>query len=103
MGQNFNTNAVAEPKPTANGTMEPSLQWRTFLQHAITAKKSLKSKNDEYSRILDNGWSICYSLQNVGFSCQKKYGESHQALSTRPHMLLKERIRIVQGLPVQMT
>lgn len=95
VGQNFNTNAVAEPKPTA-GTDGTQLTVEDLFYNMPSRLKSLRSKNDEYSRILDVVGRYAIHCQNVGFSC-KKYGESHQALSTRPHMLLKERIRIVQG------
>jgi DNA mismatch repair protein MLH1 len=95
VGQNFNANAVAEPKPTA-GTDGTQLTVEDLFYNMPSRLKSLKSKNDEYSRILDVVGRYAIHCQNVGFSC-KKFGESHQALSTRPHMLLKERIRIVQG------
>ncbi|RLV85957.1 DNA mismatch repair protein MLH1 [Meyerozyma sp. JA9] len=95
VGQNFNANAVAEPKPTA-GTDGTQLTVEDLFYNMPSRLKSLKSKNDEYSRILDVVGRYAIHCQNVGFSC-KKFGESHQALSTRPHMSLKERIRIVQG------
>lgn len=95
VGQNFNSNASAEPKPTA-GTNGTQITVEDLFYNMPSRLKALRSKNEEYSKILDVVGKYAIHCKDVGFSC-KKVGDSHQVLSTRPNIPLKDRIRIVQG------
>ncbi|CAH2355214.1 DNA mismatch repair protein Mlh1p [[Candida] railenensis] len=95
---NFKISAgEASPKPIAgkNGT---TITVEDLFYNAPARLKATKSKNDEFIKILDViGRYAVHS--EVGISC-KKFGDSHQALITRPNLTLKERIRIVFGSSV---
>lgn len=98
VGHNFNASAAPEPKPTA-GTDGTQLTVEDLFYNMPSRLRGLRSKNDEYARILDVVGRYAIHCGAVGFTC-KKHGDSHLALATRPNMPLKERIRIVQGLAI---
>lgn len=93
----FKTSGTANisPKPVA-GKDGTQILVEDLFYNIPSRLKSLRSKSDEFSKILDViGRYAVHSLK-VGISC-KKLGESHHIISTRPNLPLKERVRIVFG------
>lgn len=84
-----------EPKPIA-GKDGTQIIVEDLFYNVPSRLKTLKSKNDEFSKILDVIGRYAVHTNGVGFSC-KKFGDSHQILVTRPAMTVKERIRTVFG------
>lgn len=95
--QTFKVSDKAAPKPVAgkNGTQ---ITVEDIFYNAPARLRAMKSKNDEYIKILDVVGRYAIHT-DVGLSC-KKFGESYQTLSTRPNLPLKERIRTVFGSSV---
>lgn len=92
---NFKENSNASPKPVAgkNGTQ---ISVEDLFYNSPSRLKSLASKSEEYLKVLDIVGKYAVHSKGVGFSC-KRFGESFQALVTRPLMSLKDRIRTVFG------
>lgn len=84
-----------EPKPIA-GKDGTQIIVEDLFYNVPSRLKTLKSKNDEFSKILDVIGRYAVHTDGVGFSC-KKFGESYQVLVTRPTMSLTERMRTVFG------
>lgn len=84
-----------EPKPIA-GKDGTQIIVEDLFYNVPSRLKTLKSKNDEFSKILDVIGRYAVHTEGVGFSC-KKFGESYQVLVTRPTMTLTERIRTIFG------
>lgn len=94
---NFKNGAEVAPKPIA-GKTGTTITVEDLFYNAPARLRATKSKNDEFIKILDViGRYAVHS--KVGISC-KKFGDSHQALITRPNLSLKERIRTVFGSSV---
>lgn len=95
--QNFNASSSAAsvaPRPIA-GKQGTTIVVEDLFYNAPARAKATKSKNEEFIKILDVVGR--YAVHSpVGFSC-KKFGDSHQALTTRPKLSLKDRIRTVYG------
>lgn len=87
-----------EPKPIA-GKDGTQIIVEDLFYNVPSRLKSFRSKNDEFAKILDVIGRYAVHTSGVGFSC-KKFGESHQVLSTRPQLSLKERIRTVLGTAI---
>lgn len=87
-----------EPKPIA-GKDGTQIIVENLFYNVPSRLKAFRSKNDEFAKILDVIGRYAVHAGGVGFSC-KKFGESHQILSTRPQLNLKERIRVVFGTAV---
>lgn len=87
-----------EPKPIA-GKDGTQIIVENLFYNVPSRLKAFRSKNDEFAKILDVIGRYAVHAGGVGFSC-KKFGESHQVLSTRPQLNLKERIRVVFGTAV---
>lgn len=93
---NFKTDGSnVEPKPIA-GKDGTQIMVEDLFYNIPSRLKTLKSKNEEFSKILDVIGRYAVHSDGVGFSC-KKFGESYQVLVTRPKMSLTERIRTVFG------
>lgn len=93
---NFKTDGRnAEPKPIAGRTGTQIIVEDLFY-NVPSRIKALRSKNDEFSKILDVIGRYAIHTNGVGFSC-KKFGESYQVLATRPGIPLTDRIRTVFG------
>lgn len=86
------------PKPIA-GKDGTQLIVEDLFYNVPSRLKAMRSKNDEFAKIVDVIGRYAVHSANVGFSC-KKFGDSHQAVSTRPKIPLKERIRTVFGTGV---
>ncbi|WEJ94952.1 DNA mismatch repair protein Mlh1 [Yamadazyma tenuis] len=93
-GQNFKgTNT--EPKAIA-GKEGTQLIVEDLFYNLPSRLSSIRSRNDEYLKILDVVGKYAVNSDGVGFSL-KKHGDFQHALMTRPGMPLKERIRMVYG------
>lgn len=86
------------PKPIA-GKDGTQIIVEDLFYNVPSRLKTLKSKSEEFSRILDVIGRYAVHTGGVGFSC-KKFGESQLILSTRPQLPLKERIRSVFGTEI---
>ncbi|KAK6201515.1 histidine kinase-like ATPase [Scheffersomyces amazonensis] len=87
-----------EPKPIA-GKDGTQIVVEDLFYNIPSRLKALKSKSDEFGKILDVIGRYAIHTGHVGFSC-KKYGESLQVLSTRPGVPIRERIRTVYGTSI---
>ncbi|GEQ70302.1 hypothetical protein JCM33374_g3978 [Metschnikowia sp. JCM 33374] len=86
------------PKPVA-GKDGTQITVEDLFYNSKSRLKALKSKNEEWSKILDVVGKYAVHTEGVGITC-KKFGESLPAVSTRPSAPLKERIRTVFGTSV---
>lgn len=86
------------PKPIA-GKDGTQLIVEDLFYNVPSRLKALRSKNDEFAKIVDVIGRYAVHTGSVGFNC-KKFGDSHQVVSTRPNLPLKERIRTVFGTAV---
>lgn len=93
-GPNFK-GANNDPKPIA-GKDGTQIIVEDLFYNIPSRLKSIKNKSDEYLKILDVIGKYAIHTDGVGFSL-KKFGETQHSLITRPHLPLKERIRIVYG------
>ncbi|KAI5955303.1 mlh1 [Candida jiufengensis] len=84
-----------EPKPIA-GRDGTQLIVEDLFYNLPSRFKGLKSKSDEFAKILDIVGRYAVHTEHVGFSC-KKFGDPLHQLNTRANLPLKERIRIVYG------
>lgn len=91
----FKTDGPCDPKPIAgkNGTQ---ITVEDLFYNVPARLRSMKSKGDEWAKILDVVGRYAVHTDGVGFSC-KRFGDSHPAVTTRPQAPLKERIRTVFG------
>ncbi|CAK9684510.1 DNA mismatch repair protein MutL family protein [Candida parapsilosis] len=87
-----------DPKPIA-GRDGTQITVEDLFYNLPSRFKGLRSKSDEFARILDIVGRYAIHTQHVGFSC-KKYGDPLHQLNTRANMALKERIRTVYGSAV---
>lgn len=95
-GANFKPGAKStEPRPTA-GKVGTQIIVEDLFYNIPSRLRGLKSKSDEFSKILDIVGRYAIHCRDVGFSC-KKYGDPLQQLNTRPKLPIKERIRLVYG------
>ncbi|KAK6456700.1 histidine kinase-like ATPase [Scheffersomyces xylosifermentans] len=92
------TTANVEPKPIA-GKDGTQIIVEDLFYNIPSRLKALRSKSEEFSKILDVIGRYAVHSEGVGFNC-KKFGESYQILSTRPNLPLKERIRVVFGTSI---
>lgn len=86
------------PKPIA-GKDGTQIVVEDLFYNVPSRLKTLRSKSEEFGRILDVIGRYAVHTDGVGFSC-KKFGEGQLILSTRPQMPLKERIRSVFGTEI---
>ncbi|CAH6718971.1 DNA mismatch repair protein Mlh1p [[Candida] jaroonii] len=93
-GPNFKGQNV-DPKPIA-GKDGTQIIVEDLFYNVPSRLKSIRSKNDEYLKILDVVGKYAVHTGGVGLSL-KKHGESQFGLITRPNLPLKERIRTVYG------
>ncbi|KAI5965564.1 mlh1 [Candida pseudojiufengensis] len=84
-----------EPKPIA-GRDGTQIIVEDLFYNLPSRFKGLKSKSDEFAKIIDIVGRYAVHTQHVGFSC-KKFGDPLHQLNTRTGLPLKERIRIVYG------
>lgn len=89
---------VADPKPIA-GRDGTQITVEDLFYNLPSRSRGLKSKSDEFAKILDIVGRYAIHTSHVGFSC-KKYGDPLHQLITRANMSLKERIRTVYGSAV---
>lgn len=91
----FKVGGLCDPKPQAgkDGTV---MSVEDIFYNFPSRLRTIRSKSDEWAKILDVVGRYAVHTDGVGFSC-KKFGESFAAISTRPQALLKERIRSVFG------
>ncbi|KAI5970067.1 mlh1 [Candida margitis] len=85
----------SQPKPIA-GRDGTQITVEDLFYNLPSRFKGLKSKSDEFAKILDVVGRYGVHTQHVGFSC-KKFGDPLHQLNTRGNMPLKERIRTVYG------
>ncbi|KAG7665155.1 mlh1 [[Candida] subhashii] len=98
-GSNFKpSSSNVEPKPTA-GRDGTQIIVEDLFYNIPSRLRGLKSKSEEYAKVLDIVGRYSIHTGHVGFSC-KKFGDPIQQLNTRPDLPLKERIRIVYGSEV---
>lgn len=90
--------ASSDPKPVAgkNGTQ---ITVEDLFYNLASRLRAVRTKGDEWARILDILGRYAVHSAGVGFSC-KKVGDPVPAIVTRPHAPLKERIRTVFGTSV---
>lgn len=86
------------PKPVAwkDGTQ---ISVEDLFYNVPARLRAMKSKNDEWARILDVIGKYAVHSDGVAFSC-KKFGETHPSIITRANADIKERIRTVFGTSV---
>ncbi|KGR08025.1 DNA mismatch repair protein MutL [Candida albicans P57072] len=89
------SNTNVEPKPIA-GKDGTQIIVEDLFYNIPSRLRGLKSKSDEFAKILDIVGRYAIHCDNVGFSC-KKYGDPLQQVNTRPQMPIKERIRVIYG------
>lgn len=89
------TGENSAPKPIA-GKDGTQFTVEDLFYNVPSRLRTMKSKSEEWARILDVIGRYAIHTENVGFAC-KKYGESFPSISTRPQAPLKERIRTVFG------
>ncbi|CAX41971.1 DNA mismatch repair protein, putative [Candida dubliniensis CD36] len=89
------SNTNVEPKPIA-GKDGTQIIVEDLFYNIPSRLRGLKSKSDEFAKILDIVGRYAIHCETVGFSC-KKYGDPLQQVNTRPSMPIKERIRVVYG------
>lgn len=89
------SNNNVEPKPIA-GKDGTQIIVEDLFYNIPSRLRGLKSKSDEFAKILDIVGRYAIHCETVGFSC-KKYGDPLQQVNTRPSMPIKERIRVVYG------
>lgn len=88
-------NNKIEPKPIA-GRDGTQITVEDLFYNLPSRFKGLKSKSDEFAKILDIVGRYAIHTGHVGFSC-KKYGDPLHQLNTRANLSIKERVRIVYG------
>lgn len=91
----FKTDALCDPRPIA-GKDGTQITVEDLFYNVPSRLRTMRSKSDEWAKILDVVGRYAVHTDGVGFSC-KKFGESFTAISTRPQAPLKERIRTVFG------
>lgn len=86
------------PKPVAwkDGTQ---ISVEDLFYNVPARLRAMRSKNDEWARILDVVGKYAVHSDGVAFSC-KKFGETHPSIITRANADIKERIRTVFGTSV---
>lgn len=91
----FKPGELCDPKPQAgkDGTV---MTVEDLFYNFPSRLRTIRSKSEEWAKILDIVGRYAVHTDGVGFSC-KKFGESFSAITTRPQSLLKERIRTVFG------
>ncbi|KAL6452032.1 MLH1 DNA mismatch repair protein MLH1 [Candida maltosa Xu316] len=89
------TGKITDPKPIA-GKDGTQIIVEDLFYNIPTRLRGLKSKSDEFGKILDIVGRYAVHCGHVGFSC-KKHGDPLQQLNTRPNLPIKERIRLVYG------
>lgn len=87
-----------EPKPIA-GKDGTQIVVEDLFYNIPSRLKSLRTKSEEFSKIIDVTGRYAIHCDDVGFSC-KRYEKSQLVFSTRPNMPIKERIRQVFGSPI---
>ncbi|CUM62843.1 uncharacterized protein PRCAT00000401001 [Priceomyces carsonii] len=98
-GPNFKPATTnTEPKPVA-GTNGSLIIVEDMFYNVPSRIRALKSKNEEFVKILDVVTRYAIHSKGVGFNC-KKFADSSQSISIRPQLTLKERIRTVFGISV---
>ncbi|KAM9924850.1 hypothetical protein OXX80_011091 [Metschnikowia pulcherrima] len=86
---------VSAPKPVA-GKDGTQITVEDLFYNSSSRLKALRSKNEEWAKILEVVGNYAIHTDGVGFTA-KKFGESLPAVSTRPHASLKDRIRTIFG------
>lgn len=91
----FKVGGLCDPKPQAgkDGTV---MSVEDIFYNFPSRLRTIRSKSDEWAKILDVVGRYAIHTDGVGFSC-KKFGESFAAITTRPQALIKDRIRSVFG------
>ncbi|CAI5759555.1 unnamed protein product [Candida verbasci] len=95
---NFKIGGKIDPKPVA-GKDGTQIIVEDLFYNLPNRIKGLRSKSEEFSKILDIVGKYAIHTQHAGFTC-KKHGDPLQQLNTRPNLPLKERIRIVYGASI---
>ncbi|ODV77747.1 DNA mismatch repair protein MutL [Suhomyces tanzawaensis NRRL Y-17324] len=98
VGPNFKALAPVEPKPIA-GKDGTQIIVEDLFYNLPSRAKSLKSKSEEYSKIVDVIGRYAIHSAGVGITC-KKFGDSNHVIATRPNLPIKERIRSIFGTDV---
>lgn len=94
----FKTDPTITPQPVA-GNKGTLISAEDLFYNLPSRLHALRSKNDEWIKILDVLGRYAVHSEGVGFSC-KKFGDPHPSISTRPQATLRERIRTVFGTSV---
>lgn len=94
----FKPDANCKPQPVA-GNLGTQIAAEDLFYNLPSRLHALRSKNDEWIKILDVLGRYAVHSEGVGFSC-KKFGDPHPSISTRPQATLKEKIRVVFGTSV---
>lgn len=94
----FKPDPNIKPQPVA-GNAGTQITAEDLFYNLPSRLHALRSKNDEWIKILDVLGRYAVHSNGVGFSC-KKFGDPHPSISTRPLATLKERIRVVFGTSV---
>lgn len=91
----FKSTSASDPKPIA-GKDGTQITVEDLFYNVPSRLRTLRSKSDEWAKILDVVGRYAVHTAGVGFSC-KKFGESHAAINVRTGAQLKERIRTIFG------
>lgn len=94
----FKPDASCKPQPVAGNT-GTQIAAEDLFYNLPSRLHALRSKNEEWIKILDVLGRYAVHSDGVGFSC-KKFGDPHPSISTRPLATLKEKIRVVFGTSV---
>lgn len=94
----FRPDTDARPQPVA-GVTGTQITVEDLFYTLPLRLRALRSKNDEWTRILDVLGRYAVHTAGIGFSC-KRLGDVFPTIATRPHALLAERIRTVFGANV---
>lgn len=94
----FKADPECVPQPVAGNT-GTQIVVEDLFYNLPSRLHALRSKNDEWIKVLDVLGRYAVHSGNVGFSC-KKFGDPFPSISTRLLASLQERIRVVFGTAV---
>lgn len=94
----FKADPSCLPQPVA-GNFGTQIIVEDLFYNLPSRLHALRSKNDEWIKVLDVLGRYAVHSNSVGFSC-KKFGDPFPSISTRPLASLQERIRVVFGTAV---
>lgn len=86
---------IDKPKPIA-GKDGTTILVEDLFYNIPSRLRSLKSPNEEYTRILDVVGRYGIHSKSIGFSC-KKFGDSNYTITLKPNYTTVDRIRSIYG------